>query len=90
MTNRLYFRSEKFFPALLCALIFSVFAVAAPAQSPTFATRSYPLLGNSHVAADLNGDGKLDLAGSGAKSADVMLGNGDGSFQPKISYPVAD
>ncbi|HYW43395.1 MAG TPA: FG-GAP-like repeat-containing protein [Bryobacteraceae bacterium] len=43
------------------------------------------------VAADLNGDGKLDLAvtNSGLANVSVLLGNGDGSFQPAINYPVA-
>lgn len=71
-------------------LLIFVFAFVSSAQSPTFTVRNHPLLGNTHVAADFNGDGKLDLAGSGAKSADVMLGNGDGTFGAKISYPVAD
>jgi hypothetical protein len=46
------------------------------------------LLGNTHIAADLNGDGKLDLVGSGQNSADVMLNNGDGTFRAKVQYPV--
>jgi hypothetical protein len=47
------------------------------------------------VAADFNGDGKLDLAvanegnanGDGARVS-VLLGNGDGSFQDPVSIPV--
>ncbi len=37
------------------------------------------------VAADLNGDGNLDLVLSGV---DVLLGNGDGTFQVAQSFPV--
>lgn len=74
----------------LCGVVILASAANAAAQSATFTTRNYPLLGNNHIAADFNGDGKLDLAGTGAQSADVMLGNGDGTFQAKISYPVAD
>ncbi len=39
---------------------------------------------------DLNGDGKLDLVVSQLYGAtvDVLLGNGDGTFQPLISLPV--
>jgi hypothetical protein len=48
------------------------------------------------AAADLNGDGKLDLAGTGGGVAEnrgitgdkarVLLGNGDGTFQAPMSY----
>jgi hypothetical protein len=42
------------------------------------------------VVGDLNGDGKPDLVISGANGQmTVLLGNGDGSFQPPVSYPVA-
>lgn len=37
---------------------------------------------NALVARDVNGDGKLDVAGVLADRPFVMLGNGDGSFQP--------
>ena len=64
-------------------------AAAQSTQSATFVTSTYPLLGNTHVAADLNGDGRLDLAGPFQNSAAIMLNNGDGTFQPKVQYPVA-
>ena len=69
----------------------AMFVVAAPtssAQNAAFTTQSYPLLGNTQVAADFNGDGKPDLAGSGANAASVMLNNGDGTFRPKTDFPV--
>ena len=59
------------------------------AQSATFTTQQYPLLGNTHIATDLNGDGKVDLAGAGANVVSVMLGNGNGTFQAKTDFPVA-
>jgi hypothetical protein len=35
-------------------------------------------------AADLDGDGKLDIAINDEKGVDVYLGDGDGSFQPRL------
>ena len=44
----------------------------------------------SVVAADFNGDGKIDLASSNLSidSVDVALGIGDGTFGPATSYPA--
>ena len=63
-----------------------IFASVAPAAtlSPTFATFNYPFFGGTHIAVDLNGDGKPDLAGSRDTSAAVMLNNGDGTFRPTV------
>ena len=63
-------------------------AAAQSTQSPTFTIQSYPLLGNSHIAVDVNGDGILDLAGPGASGAAVMLGNADGTFRARVNYPT--
>lgn len=38
------------------------------------------------VAADLNGDGKLDLIGSTGSATEVYIGNGDGLFTPGNIY----
>jgi hypothetical protein len=46
----------------------------------------------SLIAADLNGDGKLDLVilNETTSTLGVLLGNGDGTFQPAVTYaPVS-
>jgi len=50
---------------------------------------NYPLRygGHSLIAADLNGDGKVDLVSDGVS---ILLGNGDGSFRVGDSVMVAD
>jgi len=57
------------------------------AQNSTFATGSNPW---AIVAADFNGDGKLDLAvvNYDSNSATILLGNGDGTFTPAPGSPV--
>ena len=51
----------------------------------------------SHALADVNGDGNLDIVASncgsesdcfGHGSVGVLLGNGDGTFQPVVTYDV--
>ena len=46
---------------------------------------------------DFNGDGNIDLAvanrlgaDGGAGGVGIMLGNGDGTFQPAVNYPAGD
>jgi len=72
----------------LCGTL-ALSASAVFAQSPTFVRSDYPFLGNTHVVADFNGDGKPDLAGSAASGAAIRLGNGDGTFQASVVFPVA-
>jgi len=56
-------------------------------QSPVFATGSNPW---AIVAADFNGDGKLDLAivNYDGNSLTILLGNGDGTFAPAPGSPI--
>ena len=73
--------------SVLIALAMLIFSIDTSAQSVTFAGRDYPILGNTHLTADLNGDGMIDLAGAGI-DARVRLGNGDGTFRPPVEYPA--
>jgi len=57
-------------------------------------TDGYPGFYGGVIASDLNGDGALDLVVSGGFSTVtlILLGNGDGTFQPALSmnFPSAD
>src|SRR3954464_6377460 len=62
---------------------------AAATNAPTFVRSDYAQLGNSHVIADFNGDGRNALAGIGAGAAAVYLGNGNGTFGARAEFPIA-
>ncbi|MBV8080273.1 MAG: VCBS repeat-containing protein [Actinobacteria bacterium] len=65
----------------------------APPLPPSFGPATAfaaPTSPQDVVLADLNGDGKLDAVVSDelSNSVDVLLGNGDGTFQTATSYPA--
>src|SRR3954470_14044271 len=77
--------------AILLAALLTVSAITpALGQSSTFSVQTYPILGNTQVAADFNGDGKPDLAGPGVTGAAIMLNNGDGTFSQKVEFPLVN
>jgi hypothetical protein len=76
--------------ALLAGLLATAQPATAATTRPTFARTDHPSLANSNIAADLNGDGRLDLAGLGARTAAVLLSTGDGTFGARAQFPVAD
>jgi len=42
------------------------------------------------AVADVNGDGKLDVVSSAYGTLCILLGNGDGTFQSPLTYPLAN
>src|SRR5215213_6863196 len=76
--------------SLLFALILLCAASAAAQTTATFAGRDYPIVGNTHIAADFNGDGRPDLVvtnESEQTSLTVLLNNGDGTFGAPVGFP---
>jgi hypothetical protein len=94
----IYQKSNKF---LATGLLLFGLACPALAQIPTFQAATTYSTGpgsiygfgsnpNGLVAADVNGDGKLDLltANFNTSVAAVLIGKGDGTFQDVVNYPI--
>src|SRR5579863_2720775 len=70
------------------------FAVTHPESAMTFSETDTPLPVGLSVSAvaDFNGDGKLDLVGGSylSTAVSILLGNGDGTFQPPVDYALSN
>jgi hypothetical protein len=74
-------------------LLGAFFSMAAAAQSNLFTTTALNSVGAGPTAmayGDFNGDGRVDVAVAdfNGGSVSILLGTGDGNFQPTVDYPV--
>ena len=77
-----YLKATASFALISLAILLSQINTLAQ----TFSRTDYPILGNNHIVADLNGDGIPDLAATGASGVGIMLGIGDGRFLPRVNF----
>ena len=71
------------------ALVAASLAIAAPAEAQTFSRTTHTGLFHP-LAADLNGDGRMDIAGTTfpGTNAGVLINNGSGGFGPMATFPA--
>lgn len=77
---------------LLTSIIFTALAlllsaVSVAAQSLTFSGRQIQTGGQYQITADFNNDGRADIATAGL-DVEILIGNGNGTFQQNVKYPV--
>lgn len=77
--------SIKSIPFIAIAMM--LFSVSVTAQSLTFSGRQISTGGQYQLADDFNGDGRVDLATAGL-DLEILLGNGNATFQPNRKFPV--
>jgi len=87
-------RMKRTLTAISIVFLVSVTFPYGAAASEFATPKSYPV-GTSPtdvVIADFNGDGKPDIAvvNSGSNNVSILLGNGDGTFQPARNFDVGN
>lgn len=80
---------------MVAVTLLTLLSIPASEAAVSFGTaQSYPV-GTSPAAivvGDFNGDGKIDIAvaNSGSGDVSILLGNGDGTFQPAVNYSAGN
>jgi len=80
----------RFAAAGVCAVLLLSGAVSSAQTLPPVYFDAPMIFGTGYAysvaVGDFNGDGKLDLAVANGVGVSVLLGNGDGAFQPAVTY----